>query len=65
MKLNTPKIKIEMARNGLNVVKLARLLGFSHQRLSYVLSNHNRPKIFSTIMKISKILNINERDLIN
>lgn len=64
MKLNTPKIKREMARNNWSVAVLASRIGISRQQLNYVLSDRYKSKSLLIIEKIAKALKINQRDLI-
>ena len=64
MKLNTPKIKKEMARNNWNINMLATKAGYSRQQLSYILSPRYKSKSLLAIEKIAKALKINQRDLI-
>jgi len=64
MKLNTLRIKKEMARNGWSIAMLAKKAGYSRQQLSYILSPRYKSKSLLAIEKIAKALKTNQRDLI-
>jgi transcriptional regulator with XRE-family HTH domain len=63
MKLNTEKIKKEMARNNWNITQLATLMNISRQRLSYILSKHYKSHFAKIVGKFAKVLKVDERDL--
>ena len=62
MKINTKKIKDELSRIGICQAELARRMGITRQALHQQLNGGARS--FATISKLSKALNLPERDLI-
>ncbi len=62
MRIKTEKIDFELERLGWSRGELAKRLGFSPQRLSYVL-NHPHEKL-KTIGRIAEAIQIPARDLL-
>jgi DNA-binding Xre family transcriptional regulator len=61
MKIDVKKVRIEMAKRGVNQNGLANLMGISKQRLSYMIT---RGRSFSTVEKIATILNVPVKSLL-
>ncbi len=62
MFLSRNKINIQMAKNGLNVTKLAALYGVSRSRMNVIINSRNLTPV--TMGRLAKALNVNVEDLL-
>ena len=63
MKINTKKIQMEMARSGISIAQLARMIKppRTRQAAAHIIEHG---KTFSVVEQIAKVLNMDPKDLI-
>ncbi len=62
MFLSRNKINIQMAKNGLNVTKLAALYGVSRSRMNVIINSRNLTPV--TMGRLAKALNVDVTEII-
>ena len=61
MKIDIKKVRVEMAKRGMNQNRLADVMGISKQRLSYMIT---RGRSFATVEKIAEVLGVPVKSLL-